>query len=473
MKSRILLTSIFCASPILAAPIQTHQSGGVEHIVIIDTSHPQPPLIHEVLARLALTATHPDIRHIYNNSAFQGFAASMKSHCLDLLANMSDVSLVEKATSISRAGSIAPRQQPSLAYQTRPNAPWGLQQISTSSSVGGNSNAKAMDYTYSFAGNGNLGQGADIYIVDTGIFTPHSVFGGRAKMLWSFDGNMTDSDGHGTHVAGTAGGAVLGVASNANIFGIKALDADGGGWSSNVIAGIDTVIQTHDARRKQTPEPHSSNNSSSSSSFVGSVMSMSLASSSPVPAINTAISAAVAAGIHVVVAAGNDAQDACTSSPASAGGTQGPAIAVGSIGITAQRSSFSNYGTCVDIYAPGENVISAWPPPFVKGGSESQSEREGQAVNFVNALSGTSMATPHVTGIVAYAMGNATLARDPGLMKEWVGMMGVQVGGGSGSGSGSGSGVVMANNGVRADSGEGLLGFEKIAAGGGFRMVGG
>ncbi|KAK3670555.1 hypothetical protein LTR78_009523 [Recurvomyces mirabilis] len=473
MKSRIVLTSIFCASRILAAPIQAHQSGGVEHIVIIDMSHPQPPLVHEVLERLALTTTHPDIRHIYNNSAFQGFAASMKSHCLDLLANMSDVSLVEKATSISRAApipiSVGPRQQPSLTYQTRPNAPWGLQQISTSTSVGGNSNAKAMDYTYSFA-NGNLGQGADIYIVDTGILTQHSVFGGRAKMLWSFDGNMTDSDGHGTHVAGTAGGAVLGVASNANIFGIKALDADGGGWSSNVIAGIDTVIQTHDARRRQTPEPNNSNSSSSSSSFVGSVMSMSLASSSPVIAINTAITAAVVAGIHVVVAAGNDATDACTSSPASAGGTQGPAIAVGSIGITAQRSTFSNYGTCVDIYAPGENVISAWPPPQVGG---SQSER--QAVNFVNALSGTSMATPHVTGIVAYAMGNATLAGDPGLMKEWVRMMGVQVRGGTGSGSGSGSsgGVVVANNGVRADSGEGILGFEKIAAGGGFRMVGG
>ena len=211
------------------------------------------------------------------------------------------------------------------------------------------------------------------------------------------------------------------------------------------------VIQTHDSRREAAGQ-----SSSSDPDFVGSVLSMSLASGSPVTAINTAITAAVAAGIHVVVAAGNEGKDACSSSPASSGGTQGPAIAVGSIGITSQRSSFSNYGDCVDIYAPGENVISAWPPLPAGGGMR-------EALNMVNALSGTSMATPHVTGIVAYAMGNSSLAGDPGLMKEWVRMMGVQVGGG----------VVVANNGVRADSGEGILGFEKVTAGAGFKMVGG
>lgn len=409
-------------SRVFAAPVQTqeHESGGAEHIVIIDSSHPLPPQVHEVLSRLSLNATHPNVVHIYNNSAFQGFSASMKTHCLDQLANMSDVSMVEKATSVRRATVI--KRDASLTFDTRPNAPWGLQRISTASSVGGS--AQAMDYTYSFA-NSELGQGVDMYVVDTGIYTEHNVFAGRASMAWSYDGNMTDSDGHGTHVSGTAAGNTLGVASNANIFGIKALDSEGGGWSSNVIAGIDFAIQQHDNRKN-------------ASNFTGSVMSMSLASGSTVQAINIAVSAAVQAGIHTCVAAGNDDQDACQSSPASSGGTNGPAITVGSIGMSAQKSGFSNYGSCVDVYAPGEDVISSWI-----GGP-----------NMVNSLSGTSMATPHVTGIVAYAMANRTLAQDPGLMKEWVRMMALPLGGN----------VSLASNGVQADAGEGILGYTKINA---------
>ena len=399
-------------------------------------NHPTPPHVAEVLSRLALHEGHRDVRLIYNNSAFRGFAASMKSHCLDLLGNMSDISVVEEATSIAKAKP-SKRQSP-VGYDTRPNAPWGLQRISTASTVSGS--AKAMDYTYSYANNG-LGQGADIYIVDTGIYTEHNAFTGRAHMAWSHNSDMTDSDGHGTHVAGTAGGDVLGVASNANIFGIKALDSGGGGWSSNVIAGIDYIIQSHDARKANT--------SNNTYNFVGSVISMSLASSGPVQAINLAIQAAIHAGIHTVVAAGNDDADACKSSPASSGGLKGGAITVGSIGMNAHVSSFSNYGDCVDVYAPGEDVISAWI-----GGRD-----------MVNSLSGTSMATPHVTGIVACAMqGNATLAGDPGLMKEWVRMMGL---GGNGA-------VVVANNGVRGGEGggEGMLGFEKGAGNGtGFRIL--
>ena len=355
------------------------------------------------------------MRHVYNNSAFQGFAASMKSHCLEQLANMSDVSLVERTVSVSTASS---------PYDTRANAPWGLQRISTSSSVNGA--ATKLDYTYSFA-NGQLGYGADIYIVDTGIYTENNVFGGRASMIWSFDNDMTDYDGHGTHVSGTSGGDMLGVASNANIYGLKALSADGGGWSSNVVAAIDQAVKNHDARK------------ASGVDFLGSVMSMSLAATGVVPSINSAIAAAVQAGVHTCVAAGNDDQDACQSSPASAGGENGAAITVGAIDMNTERASFSNYGDCVDVYAPGENVISAWI-----GGPD-----------MVNVLSGTSMATPHVTGIVAYAMVNQTLANDPGLMKEWVRMTALSLSDGS----------LLANNGVQADTtGEGLLGFEKIGS---------
>ncbi|KAK3050014.1 hypothetical protein LTR09_008669 [Extremus antarcticus] len=417
LTTRSLLAAICILSwhQALAAPTKAHASGGAEHIVIIDKSKPIPPRVEEVLERLALNYNHPDVRHVFNNSAFQGFAASMQSHCLDSLASMADISIVEPASTVS-----------STSLSARPNAPWGLQRISTSSTVNGNDHA--LDFTYSFA-NQDLGSGADIYIVDTGIYTSNNLFGGRAKMLWSFDGDLRDNDGHGTHVSGTAGGNILGVASNANIFGIKAIDTDGGGWSSDVVAAIDRVIKYHDARK------------SSGSPFLGSVMSMSLASSGNVDAMNNAILAATSAGVHVVVAAGNDADDACNASPASVGGLHGPAITVGAVDMDTQRSSFSNYGECVDLYAPGVSIISAWT-----GGA-----------NMINTLSGTSMATPHVTGIVAYAMANETLAGDPGLMKEWVRMTALY------TSTAQGEGLLLANNGVVADQGQGMLGFEKVS----------
>ena len=357
------------------------------------------------MQRLGLHSKHPDVRRVFNNSAFTGFSATLKPHCLDKLAKMTDISLVEEATNIPGA-SLQPRN--SSPFNTRPNAPWGLQRISTSASIGGI--PEALDYTYAFA-NAQLGSGADIYMIDTGIYTANNIFGGRAKMLWSFDGIMTDNDGHGTHTAGTAGGDILGVASNANVFGIKALDKQGGGWSSDVVGAIDKVIQFHDLR-----------SASSNTSFLGSVLSMSLAASGNVLAMNSALTAAVRAGVHSVVAAGNNGANACLASPASAGGLHGPAITVGAIDIDSQRASFSNFGDCVDVYAPGVGVISSWI-----GGP-----------NMINSLTGTSMATPHVTGIVAYAMVNATLAGSPGLMKEWVRMNALAMS----------DGTLVANNGV-------------------------
>ena len=401
----------------LAAPLKVHESGGAEHIVIINRYHPVPPRVEEVLERLALNEKHPDVRHIYNNSAFQGFSASMKSHCIEQLAQMSDISLVEPAVTVPRA-SIESRD--TVTYDTRPNAPWGLQRISTSASVMGS--AEALDYTYSFANN-RLGYGADIYMIDTGIYTANNVFGGRAKMLWSLDGIMTDNDGHGTHTAGIAGGNILGVASNANIWGLKALDKQGNGWSSNVVGAIDRVIQNHDARR------------ASGNDFLGSVMSMSLAAGGTVTAMTHVIEAATRHGVHAVVAAGNAGTDACQFSPSSSGGVHGPAITVGAIDIDGERASFSNYGNCVDVYAPGVGVISSWI-----GGP-----------NMIKSLTGTSMATPHVTGIVAYAMANTTLASNPALMKEWMRMTAIY----------KSDDLMVANNGVQADSGDGFLGHYK------------
>ncbi|KAI6906838.1 hypothetical protein KC318_g5184 [Hortaea werneckii] len=423
-----------------AAPVEPHESGGSEHVVIIDKSNPTPPRVADVLERLALHEDHADVHHLFNNSAFVGFAASMKAHCLDLLANMTDVRRVEASVNVQHAGFVPPpspsnppldrRQTSSSAYTTRPDAPWGLQRISTTANVHGN--AKAMDYTYAYpssASSSALGQGADIYILDTGLYTSHNIFSNRAEMLWSYDNSLADVDGHGTHVAGTAGGYILGVASNANLFGVKALDADGGGYSSNVVAGIDYIVNAHDRRKREQGE-----------NFVGSVISVSLAASGTVAAISDAVEAAVEAGVHVVVAAGNAHEDACGTSPSDSGGRGGPAITVGSVGMEGRQSSFSNWGDCVDVYAPGEEIISSWI-----GGR-----------NMIESLSGTSMATPHVTGIVACAMANQTLAADPGLMKEWVRMQAVVS---------PNQDILVANNGVKylEDGGDGVLGFEKVA----------
>jgi cerevisin len=412
MVKSTLTLALFVAAT-FAATTEPHASGGHEHIVIFDNSQPITPEINEVLTRLELTEDHPDVSHVFKNSAFRGFSASMQSHCLDLLANMTDISIVERTASVQSAYAV-PKQRRDATIDTRGHAPWGLNRISTAAFSA--HDPKDMDYTYNFV-NSDLGQGSDVYIVDTGLYEDHVVFGGRAKQIWSFDKSNEITDGHGTHVAGTAAGETLGVASKANIFGVRTLAGDGSeGWSSNVVAGIDFVLQQHEARK-------------ANADFKGSVLSMSLASAGKVDAIDKALDAAIKAGVHVVVAAGNAGTDACAGSPASAGGTHGPAIVVGSVGISGDMSSFSNHGECVDVYAPGEDIISAWIG----------------APDVVNVLSGTSMATPHVTGIVAYAMANSTLANSPGLMKEWIRMQGLP----------RGDGTVLANNGVWASGDSG------------------
>lgn len=422
MIKSIATLALSFAATFAAAATEPHESGGFEHVVIFNRDQPIPAEIDEVLTRLELTSDHPDVKHVFKNSAFRGFAAEMKSHCLDLLANMTDVSLVERTASVQSTYAI-PRLQRRETIDTRGHAPWGLSRISTASFAA--HDPREMDYDYNYV-NAGLGEGSDVYIVDTGVYEDHVVFGGRAKQVWSFDNSTEITDGHGTHVAGTAAGETLGVASKANIWGVRTLAGEGSeGWSSNVVAGIDFVLQQHEARK-------------SNADFKGSVLSMSLASAGKVDAIDQALDAAIKAGVHVVVAAGNAGTDACAGSPASAGGSHGPAIVVGSVGIDGDMSDFSNRGECVDVYAPGEDIISSWIG----------------APDVVNVLSGTSMATPHVTGIVAYAMANATLAQNPALMKDWIRAQGLP----------RGDGTVLANNGVWSTGDKAMVSPNTIAS---------
>ncbi|KAL1633636.1 hypothetical protein SLS56_002784 [Neofusicoccum ribis] len=377
----------------------THESGGEEFVVLFNSSHPTTPEVEEILQRLELSTNHSDVRYVFNNSQFSGFSAKMKEHCVTALGDMVEVETVEKTTKMT-ASNVQKFKKRNVS--TRNGSPWGLQRISSASQVNGKAD-DGLAFTYSFEDT-KLGSGVDIYVVDTGVNIDHVAFGGRARNGftaypdtadrpvggWTDErGNYTDGAGHGTHVAGTAAGATLGIASGANIIAVRVLDADGGGSSSDTIMGINWVIQQHDKRKTDAD-------------FVGSILSMSFGTSDVSDNLSNAVKRAVAAGVQASVAAGNDGKDACDYSPSNAGGSNSSVVTVGSIGISDEVSSFSNTGACVDVFAPGEDILSTYI-----GGD-----------NVVQYLDGTSMACPHVTGVMAYLMDKEpALRQDPTAMK--------------------------------------------------------
>jgi subtilisin family serine protease len=226
---------------------------------------------------------------------------------------------------------------------------WGLSRVS----------GATLSTTRALANDDSAGAGVTVYIIDTGILTSHTSFGGRATHGFDSTGEGAgDGNGHGTHCAGTAAGNPHGVSRRSPLVAVKVLGRTGSGTTTGVIAGVNWVGQRAGAR----------------------VGSMSLGGSFS-QASNDAVDGAHRAGAVMVVAAGNSNANACTASPASA-----PlGICVGSSTNTDARSSFSNFGTCVDTFAPGSSILSAWI------GSNTAT----------NTISGTSMACPHVAGIAA------------------------------------------------------------------------
>ncbi len=217
------------------------------------------------------------------------------------------------------------------------------------------------------------GAGVTAYVIDTGIRFSHSQFGGRAESGYDAvdGGSADDCNGHGTHVAGTIGGSDYGVARGVSLIAVRVLNCSGSGSTSGVIAGIDWVTSHHGSG--------------------AAVANMSLGGGGS-RALDAAVERSIADGVTYVVAAGNSNANACSSSPARVPG----AITVGATTASDARASYSNYGSCVDLFAPGSGITSAW---FTSDTAAA-------------TLSGTSMASPHVAGVVALAgsgvVGNAT-----------------------------------------------------------------
>lgn len=276
------------------------------------------------------------LKHVYKH-AINGFSVEMSEADAEAMAQDYRVLFVEEDGVMT-------------ADATQTNPPWGLDRIDQ------RNRPLSATYTYNWTGSG-----VRVYVIDTGIRTDHTQFGGRASNVFdAFGGSGQDCHGHGTHVAGTVGGSTYGVAKSALLRGVRVLDCTGNGSTSGVIAGVDWVRQNHIA-------PAVAN-----MSLGGGISS----------ALDTAVNNLHNANVTIAVAAGNNnGANACNFSPARAAN----AITTGSTTSTDARSSFSNIGTCLDIFAPGSSILSAW-----------------YTSNTATAtLSGTSMASPHVAGVAA------------------------------------------------------------------------
>ncbi len=344
----LLVFAGLCAMMLMPGPARSQGRGNKLHrkankiqnsyIVVLDDSVVGEKGLYSIAPYIAddMAATYRGkLKHVYQN-ALNGFAAEMSEEDAEKLSEDFRVKFVEEDAVIT-------------ADVTQNNPPWGLDRIDQRN--------RPLNATYNYSWTGS---GVRVYVIDTGIRTTHTQFGGRASNVFdAFGGNGSDCNGHGTHVAGTVGGSTYGVAKSALLRGVRVLDCSGSGSTSGVISGVDWVRMNH---------------------IAPAVANMSLGGGIST-ALDTAVNNLSNAGVPIAVAAGNSNANACNSSPARAAN----AITVGSTTTTDARSSFSNFGTCLDLFAPGSGILSAW---FTSNTATA-------------TLSGTSMASPHVAGVAA------------------------------------------------------------------------
>jgi len=252
------------------------------------------------------------------------------------------------------------------ASETQPSAPWGLDRADQRSLP------LSTDYTAP-----STGSGVTAYVVDSGILASHVDFDGRVVAGWTAiaDGNGTsDCNGHGTHVAGTVAGKTYGIAKALQLVPVRVLDCNGGGYMSDVVGGLDWAVGHH-------------------ADGVPAVMNLSLGGGAN-STVDAALNAVIEERVTAVVAAGNESADACNASPARVPA----AITIAATNKSDQQASFSNYGTCVDLYAPGVSIPSTWHT----------------STTATDTISGTSMASPHAAGAAALliSQGLATTPAD-------------------------------------------------------------
>jgi subtilisin family serine protease len=276
------------------------------------------------------------VSHVFR-SVLQGFSAELSDHAIAALQRNPQVALIEPDGVMTAA-------------EVQTGAPWGLDRI--------DQRALPLSGTYDFPA--VTGTDVAVYIVDTGVAPTADLDQRRTgyDVITPGGDGTGDCNGHGTHVAGTVAGTTYGVAKSATIVPVRVLDCAGSGTWSGIIAGLDWVVTDH--------------------STGPAVANMSLAGGAS-SSVDAAVQRVIADGVTVAVAAGNSNVNACNTSPARVSG----ALTVGATDNTDRRASFSNYGSCLDLFAPGVNVPSDW----LAGGTKT--------------ISGTSMATPHVAGAAA------------------------------------------------------------------------
>ncbi|CAE6444076.1 unnamed protein product [Rhizoctonia solani] len=293
----------------------------------------------------------------FDSKIFNGYAIELNDQAtLRSLSLLDSVEYIEPDVVFSAT---------SLVTQT--NAPWNLQAITNSIPFpASNKSSAALNYVYEY--DSSAGQGVDIYILDSGVYSNHTDFANRVEHSPVFARYTTTGDvfGHGSHVAGIAAGTRFGVAKQARIIDVKVITDTGRGFASDIIAGLSWAV----AHANSTGRP--------------SVFNLSLGGGTST-ALDDAVMATVNAGIHTIVAAGNADVDASGWSPARVPGV----IAVGNVDINGVRAESSNYGSPVAVFAPGVNITSAG----INGPTSTRVD------------SGTSMAAPHVAGLVAYLIG--------------------------------------------------------------------
>jgi len=353
MKS-LLLTVFFASVAVFAgiAPIVFPENEMIngQYIVVFHQSTTAEQRAAHLKDLAAMMTLEDKLIDTYEMNEFVGYAAKLSSSLIEQVAASPLVEYIE-VDSIVRAYASCNLQN---------GATWGINRVSEQ--------ALNLNGQYKYA---NTGAGVVAYIVDTGILTTHVDFQGRASFGANYAGGSNqDCNGHGTHVAGTVGSATYGIAKGVTLVAVKVLSCDGSGTNAGVISGIQYVQQQHIAKKKP------------------SVANMSLGGGKST-SLDNAVKAAISSGVTFVVAAGNENQDACNTSP---GGVL-TAISVGATGTDDDsswgqediRASFSNWGSCVSILAPGVLITSTWI------GSNSA----------IETISGTSMASPHVCGVAA------------------------------------------------------------------------